>query len=412
MSTDRVTLPILDAVTLTAACAQMLSDARARMATLAALPLEAATPQAVLDVWDDEAIRIENIAGPIAILNNVHPDKPVRDAADAAMRELSMFTTELFQNEALFERVRAVEPSTGAERQLKKDLIETFEDTGVALPQDRRARAKAISEQLVVLNQEFSRNIRDNADTPHVHARRVRGVARGYLARVPRDADGNVVLGFDYPDFNPFMANARNEAARRRYYIAYLNRGTARNGEILDEIVALRRELAGLYELPELRPLRHAPAHGRQPGCRARLSVGRAWPWSQRVEARDVEELRQLKAEMTGTPLDAVQLHRWDVSYYSERLRERRYDVDQEALRKYFPMPQALDWLLHVSSRVFGVRFEAATVPVWHEDVRYYDVHRRRRAASGSAASTAISTRARASSRTRRRGRCAARAGA
>ena len=46
------------------------------------------------------------------------------------------------------------------------------------------------------------------------------------------------------------MANARNEAARRRYYIAYLNRGTGRNGEILDEIVALRRELAGLYELP------------------------------------------------------------------------------------------------------------------------------------------------------------------
>ena len=69
-----------------------------------------------------------------------------------------------------------------------------------------------------------------------------------------------------------------------------------------------------------------------------------------------------------------MQLHRWDVSYYSERLRERRYDVDQEALRKYFPMPQTLDWLLHVSSRVFGVRFEAAAVPVWHEDVRYYDV--------------------------------------
>ena len=69
-----------------------------------------------------------------------------------------------------------------------------------------------------------------------------------------------------------------------------------------------------------------------------------------------------------------MQLHRWDVSYYSERLRERRYDVDQEALRKYFPMPQTLDWLLHVSSRVFGVRFQAAAVPVWHEDVRYYDV--------------------------------------
>jgi thimet oligopeptidase len=92
------------------------------------------------------------------------------------------------------------------------------------------------------------------------------------------------------------------------------------------------------------------------------------------VEARDIEELRRLKAEMTGAAPPDVQLHRWDVSYYSERLRERRYDVDQEALRKYFPMPQTLDWLLHVSSRVFGVRFEAAAVPVWHEEVRYYDV--------------------------------------
>ena len=373
MSTDRVTLPILDAVTLTAACAQMLSDARARMATLAALPLEAATPQAVLDVWDDEAIRIENIAGPIAILNNVHPDKPVRDAADAAMRELSMFTTELFQNEALFERVRAVEPSTGAERQLKKDLIETFEDTGVALPQDRRARAKAISEQLVVLNQEFSRNIRDNATRLTFAPAECEGLPESYLARVPRDADGNVVLGFDYPDFNPFMANARNEAARRRYYIAYLNRGTERNGEILDEIVALRRELAGLYELPSYAHYVTRRRMAASPDAvHAFLSDVRAVVAA--VEARDVDELRQLKAEMTGTPLDAVQLHRWDVSFYSERLRARRYDVDQEALRRYFPMPQALDWLLHVSSRVFGVRFEAVTVPVWHEDVRYYDV--------------------------------------
>ncbi|HZA37220.1 MAG TPA: hypothetical protein VE505_19960, partial [Vicinamibacterales bacterium] len=117
MSTHRVTLPILDDITLTAACAQILTEARARMTSLAALPLESVTPETLLDVWDDEAIRLENIAGPIAILNNVHPDKAVRDAADASMRELAMFTTELFQNEALFERVRAVEPRTEAQRQ-------------------------------------------------------------------------------------------------------------------------------------------------------------------------------------------------------------------------------------------------------------------------------------------------------
>jgi thimet oligopeptidase len=373
VSTSRVTLPILDAVTLTAACTQILTEARARMVALAAVPLDSLTPESLLDAWDDEAIRLEDIAGPIAILNNVHPDKSVRDAADASMRELAVFTTELFQNEALFERVRAIDPMTPAQRQLRKDLIETFEDTGVALPQDRRARAKAIAERLVVLNQEFSRNIRDNETRLTFTREECDGLPDGYLARVPRDAAGNVVLGFDYPDFNPFMANARHEPARRRYYIGYLNRGTPRNGEILDEIVALRHELAGLYDLPSYahymtrRRMAGTPdaVHDFLAGVRAVVAE---------VEARDVEELRQLKAEMTGTPVQDVQLHRWDVAYYSERLRERRYDVDQEALRQYFPMPQTLDWLLHVSSRVFGVRFEAAAVPVWHEDVRYYDV--------------------------------------
>jgi thimet oligopeptidase len=90
------------------------------------------------------------------------------------------------------------------------------------------------------------------------------------------------------------------------------------------------------------------------------------------VEKRDLAELRQLKAEVTGTPLHETVLRRWDLSFYSERLRERRYDIDQEALRKYFPMPQTLDWVLHVSSRLFGLKFERASVPVWHEDVLYY----------------------------------------
>jgi thimet oligopeptidase len=113
-SPARVTLPILDATTLAAACRQMLADARAAFDALAVLPLDAATPASVLDEWDRIAIALENIEGPIAILNNVHPDKSVRDAADEAIRSLSTFQVEVFQNEALFARVQAVTPDTPA----------------------------------------------------------------------------------------------------------------------------------------------------------------------------------------------------------------------------------------------------------------------------------------------------------
>lgn len=373
MRQERITLPILDDVTLVAATRQMIADARARVAALEELPLAAVSPESVLDQWDADAIHLENIAGPVAILNNVHPDARVRDAADTCLREIASFQVEVYQNERLFERVRAVEPVTPAHRQLKKDLIESFEDTGVALPPDRRARAKAIADTLMALDQEFSKNLRENPTRLTFTPQECLGLPAAYLERVPRDAAGDIVLGFDYPDFNPFMANASNERARQRYYVAYLNRGTPRNLEILDEIVALRRELASLYDLPSYahyvtrRRMVGSPAVVEQFLSEVRAAVTRS-------ERRDLEELRALKAEMTETPLDDTRLFRWDVSYYSERLRERRYSVDQEALRRYFPVGATVDWLLMISSRVFDVRFVEARVPVWHEDVRYFDV--------------------------------------
>src|SRR5205823_7248545 len=67
-------------------------------------------------------------------------------------------------------------------------------------------------------------------------------------------------------------------------------------------------------------------------------------------------------------------IERWDVPYYRERLREQRYAIDQEALRAYLPTTPSLRWMLDISERLFGIRFEEASVPVWHDTVIYYDV--------------------------------------
>jgi thimet oligopeptidase len=369
---SRVTLPILDAVTLKAACHSILGDARARFDALASLPLDQVSTASVLDTWDDIAMSVENIEGPIAILNNVHPDKAVRDAGDAAVQEMAAFQVEIFQNEALFERVQAVVTTTPAAGRLRQDLIDAFEDMGVTLPPERRTRAKEIAERITALYQEFSRNLRDNQTRVPMEPDELEGLPDTFVARLPRDDQGRALLSFDTPDFTPFMANARSEAARRRYYIAYMNRGTPRNLEILDEVMALRHELATLHGLASFADLVLRRRMAETPDAVWKfLADVRAGV--EEAERRDLDELRQLK-NAGKAPSSAGALARWDVSYWSERLREQRYAVDQESLRRYFPPAATLDWLLALSARLFGLRFEFAAVPVWHPDVRYADV--------------------------------------
>jgi thimet oligopeptidase len=372
-TTERATIPILTAEELAAVATRTLSEARERVAAIAALPVEGLTADALFDAWDRMSILIEDAYGPISLLNSVHPDGDVRDAADRALIEESVFMTDLFQNEALYERVRAVTPGSVAQQQYRKDLLEAFEDSGVSLPPEKRKRFKAISERLTQLAQEFSKNIRENKTVLHFTPEEVEGLPQSYLDRVPRDGQGNIVVGFDYPDYVPFMMSSKNEAARKRYYVANTNRGTARNLDILDEIVTLRKEIADLYEVPSFA---HYVTKRRMVGNPETVTsfLAEVKAVVTEAEVRDLRVLEEKKAEMTGLPLEQSKIERWDVLYYRERLREQRYDVDQEQLRQYFPTLPTVRWMLDISERLYGVRFEEATVPVWHNDVLYLDV--------------------------------------
>jgi thimet oligopeptidase len=363
---ERATIPILDADEVREVSKRALASAAERIADIH----RAAN---VLDAWDDAGTIVEDAFGPISLLNSVHPGKDVRDACDVAMIDESNFLTDVFQNEAFYQAVLRAEPRTPAESELRKHLLEEFEDGGVSLPPDKRQRFREISERLTELGQEFAKNIRENTTRLRFTVEECDGLPQSWLDRVPRDEAGNVVVSFDYPDYVPFIMNARNEEARRRFWFAYTNRGTPRNLEVLDEIVALRKEIGDLYDLPSFahyvtkRNMVETPDTVKQFLDEVRNVVTAA-------ELRDLGELAALKAQLTGVPVEHARIHRWDAAFYRERLREQRYAIDQEALRKHFPTPGMVAWMLDVTSRLYGVRFERATVPLWHEDVIYLDV--------------------------------------
>jgi thimet oligopeptidase len=370
---ERAAIPILDADQVIRASEETLARAKELLSRIESLPIEDADVERVLDAWDAAGIVMEDAFGVISLLNSVHPDKAVRDACDVAMVQESIFLTEVFQNEAFYARVERVRPHSIASRELRKHLLEAFEDSGVSLPPEKRDRFKEISERLTELGQEFAKNVRENDTHLTFTPDECRGLPQSWLERMPRDEAGNYVVGFDYPDYVPFMQNAHDEQARRRYWIANTLRGTPRNLDVLDEIVALRKEIADLYEVPSYAHYVTKRRMVENPETVTRF-LDDVRNVVTEAELRDLGELAEMKAEMTGVPIEQAEIERWDVSYYRERIRERRYAIDQEELRKYFPTAPTVRWMLDISERLYGVRFEQREVAVWHEDVLYVDV--------------------------------------
>lgn len=370
---DRPLIPILDAATMAAASNALFQAAREEADRLSRLPLEECTPESLLDAWDLANTSLEDIIGPAAILGSVHPSRSVRDAAEEVLVEATRFASEVYQNAALYERVRSIEPFTAPQKMLHKDLLEGFEDSGVTLPEEQRRRVREIAEELERLNQEFDRNIRDNTETIRFAPDEIGGLPPDFLARVPRTSDGGIELTYDYPHYGPFMANAKNAEARRRYYVGYTRRGGSENVAILDRIMQLRLELATLYQLPSYA---HYVVRRNMAGTPEKVNsfLADVERTVREAERLDLEQLRELKASETGRELEQVRIERWDHAYYSEILRRERFAIDQEQLRRYFPTEASVEWVLEISSRIYGVSFRRERVPVWHPDVLYYDV--------------------------------------
>ena len=364
-------IPLWDATAIEDVCSRTLANAQKQVLALQRQTRAAAG--ATFRAWDRLQILIEDTQGPVELLANVSPDPATRTAAEACQLKFTAFGTDLYQNEKLYARLRQTVPADAIDRKLKQDVTDAFEDTGVALPADKRTRMKAILQRLEELRQAFERNIRDNKTRLAFAPEETKGLPASYLEKSRRDDKGNLLLGFEYPEYEPFMANAEDEAARRRYHIAFSNRGTPQNLILLGEASRLRREIAELYGLPSYA---HFVTRRRMVGNPETVHrfLDQVKARVHEAERNEFAELRMLKAERLGKSVQEVTLNRWDLPYYQEQIKRARYSIDQEALRAYFPTDATVSWVLALSGSLYGVKFEAANPPVWHPSVRYYGV--------------------------------------
>ncbi len=345
--------------------------------------------------------RLNKAWSPVNHLHSVLDSEALRAAYNACLPKLSAYSTELGQHEGLYRAYRQIADGAEyarldpAQRKVIDDALRDFRLSGIALPPEQRARYKDIQQELTQLSAKFSENVLDatQAWTRHLtDEARLAGLpdsARALARQTAqqRGLDG-WLLTLELPSYLPVLNYADDRELRREMYDAYCTRASDRgpnagqwdNGPPMERILALRHELARLLGFRDYTEYSLATKMADSPDqVLAFLAdlAGRARPQAQ----KELDELR----DFARTQFGAEHLETWDIGYYSEKLRQHRYQLSQEELRPYFPITRVLPGLFAVAEKLFGMSIRPLDgVEVWHPDVRAHEIvdaagHRRGR---------------------------------
>lgn len=350
-------------------CDAGLKGARQRVVQLEKRAVDAGW----LAALDDLTVYFEDHQYPNDFILNVHPDKAIRDAAQACSLRWADFSSSLGQNEKLYRALRKAPQADAVDAEFARLSLGQFEDSGVALPAPKRARAKQILDKLIELDQQFNKNIRDAGTRAAFTEAELKGVPEGVWAGAKRDAQGRVVLGVDYPSYVPVMRSAESEAARERMWRAKTNEGGAANLALLAQIVTLRGEYAKLFGFSNYVDFNLRRRMARD-GATATKFLDSVTGAVNERERSELLELREAKARHVGTAPERTTVQRWDATFYSERVKREKFSVDQNAFRPYFPPQASLEFSMRIVERLMGVKYQRVANKLWHDEVQTYVV--------------------------------------
>ena len=318
-----------------------------------------------LQPYDDALIELDSFGPQATLMENVHPDRELREAAEKVTQQAAAFATELSLNRDVYEALAALDLS-GADPPTRHYVAKTLRDfrlAGVDRDEATRARIRQLNDELVEIGQEFERHIR--SDRRRVTARdagELAGLPEDYVARHPPGPDGSITLTIDAPDAAPVFLYATREDLRRRMYFESNNRAHPANLPVLDRMLARRHELATLLGFPHWADYVTADKMVRDAAA-ARAFIDRIVEVSEARAAADYASLlRRKRQDSPGT--DVVQA--WESGYYAEQVRKSEHDFDARELRPYFPFRRVLEGVIELAGRLYGVSFRRAAAPVWH----------------------------------------------
>jgi oligopeptidase A len=334
--------------------------------------------------------RLEWSWGIIEHLMGVKNSPPLREAYERVQPPLVTFANKMSQSKAIYQAFQQIQESKtwdqldSAQKRIVASKIREAKLSGVGLEGEQKKRFNEIQLELAEITTKFANNVLDATKSFKLKlttSEEIYGLPESLLSLAAQTAreegeekatseTGPWVITLDYPSYVPFLKFSTRRDLTEKVYKAFIARASSQdfdNNPLIERILTLRKEQAQIL------------------GYNTYAEVSLTSKMAPTVEAVEklLEELRVISYDFAQQELAQLKefaqtddLQPWDISYWAERQREAKFDFKEEELRPYFPLPQVLDGLFGLAKRIFGVTITAADgeAPIWHEDVRYFQV--------------------------------------
>ena len=303
--------------------------------------------------------------------------------------KLSSFSTKIIQNEKLFARVKAVYESdemkqlTPEEQRVTWMRYNRFARNGATLDGEAKKRYAEINQELATLHTQFSNNVLADEENYVIYITedQLDGLPASFVTAAKAAADargesGKYAITNTRSSMDPFLTYSTNRELREKVWRTYYNRGdngdTFDNNDIIKRILTLRDERVALLGYDNYAQWRLEDRMAKNPENAMDLMM-KVWP---AAIARVEEEVADMQAIADAEGAD-ITIAPWDYRFYAEKVRQAKYDLDSNEVKQYLQLGKLREAMFYVTGRLFNFNFtpvEAGKVPVFHEDVKVWEV--------------------------------------
>lgn len=303
--------------------------------------------------------------------------------------KLSAFSTKIIQNEKLFARVKAVYESdemkqlTPEEQRVTWMRYNRFARNGATLDGEAKKRYAEINQELATLHTQFSNNVLADEENyvTYITEDQLDGLPASFVTAAKAAADargesGKYAITNTRSSMDPFLTYSTNRELREKVWRTYYNRGdngdTFDNNDIIKRILTLRDERVALLGYDNYAQWRLEDRMAKNPENAMDLMM-KVWP---AAIARVEEEVADMQAIADAEGAD-ITIAPWDYRFYAEKVRQAKYDLDSNEVKQYLQLGKLREAMFYVAGRLFNFNFtpvEAGKVPVFHEDVKVWEV--------------------------------------